>query len=95
MIAYFGDTDVRKIDTLAIEEFFEWCRTPNEVYNTSLSNNTIEKYKTHMSDLWKFMKKGKKYGVQKMLSPMPILEKSKNLRPKFLLLSRSSICCGM
>ena len=63
MIAYFGDTDVRKIDTLAIEEFFEWCRTPNEVYNTSLSNNTIEKYKTHLSDIWKFMKKGKKYGV--------------------------------
>lgn len=64
MIAYFGDTDVRKIDTLAIEEFFEWCRTPNEVYATSLSNNTIEKYKTHMKDIWKFMKKGKKYGVK-------------------------------
>ena len=30
MIAHFGDTDVRKIDTLAIEEFFEWCRTPND-----------------------------------------------------------------
>lgn len=64
MLAYFGDTDVRKIDTLAIEAFFEWCRTPNEVYETALGNNTIEKYKTHMKDIWKFMKKGKKYGVK-------------------------------
>ena len=63
MLAYFGDTDVRDIDTLAIEQFFEWCRTPNEVYTTALGNNTIEKYKTHLTDLWKFMKKGKKYGV--------------------------------
>ena len=61
MLAYFGDTDVRDIDTLAIEQFFEWCRTPNEVYTTALGNNTIEKYKTHLTDLWKFMKKGKKY----------------------------------
>ena len=64
MVAYFGDTDVRKIDTLAIEEFFEWCRTPNEVYETALGNNSIQKYKSHLSDLWKFMKKGKKYGVK-------------------------------
>ncbi len=64
MIAYFGDTDVRKIDTLAIEAFFDWCRTPNDVYETALGNNTIEKYKTHMKDIWKFMKKGKKYGVK-------------------------------
>ena len=63
MVAYFGDTDVRDIDTLAIEDFFEWCRTPNEVYTTTLGNNTLQKYKTHMSDIWKFMKKGKKYGI--------------------------------
>lgn len=63
MIAYFGDTDVRDIDTLAIEDFFDWCRTPNEVYTTSLSNNSLKKYKTHLSDIWKFMKKGKKYGI--------------------------------
>lgn len=63
MLAYFGDTDVRKIDTLAIEAFFDWCRTPNEVYATALGNNTIEKYKSHLNDLWKFMKKGKKYGI--------------------------------
>lgn len=63
MVSYFGDTDVRTIDTLAIEAFFEWCRTPNEVYSTSLGNNSIQKYKTHLSDLWKFMKKGKIYGV--------------------------------
>lgn len=63
MVAYFGDTDVRKIDTLDIEDFFDWCRVPNEVYPTALCNNTIEKYKTHLSDIWKFMKKGRKYGV--------------------------------
>ncbi len=63
MVAYFGDTDVRKIDTLAIEDYFDWCRTPNEVYKTALCNNTIEKHKTHLSELWKFMKKGKKYGI--------------------------------
>ena len=63
MVAYFGDTDVRQIDTLAIEAFFDWCRTPNEVYETALGNNSIQKYKTHLSDIWKFMKKGKKYGV--------------------------------
>ena len=63
MVAYFGDTDVRNIDTLAIEDFFDWCRTPNEVYTTTLGNNTLQKYKTHLSDIWKFMKKGKKYGI--------------------------------
>lgn len=63
MVAYFGDTDVRDIDTLAIEDFFDWCRTPNEVYTTALSNNTLKKYKTHLSDIWKFLKKGKKYGI--------------------------------
>ncbi len=36
IVAYFGDTDVRKIDTLAIESYFDWCREPNEVYKTAL-----------------------------------------------------------
>lgn len=62
MLAYFGDTDVRKIDTLAIEDFFDWCRQQSGKYGP-LCNNTIEKYKSHFSDFWKFMKKGKKYGV--------------------------------
>lgn len=64
MLAYFGETDVRKIDTIDIEEFFDWCREPNEVFPNPLSNNTIEKYKTHLNSIWKFMKKGQsRYGV--------------------------------
>lgn len=53
---------VKDIDTLDIEDFFEWCRQQSGKYGP-LCNNTIEKYKSHLNDLWKFMKKGKKYGV--------------------------------
>lgn len=64
MIAYFGDKDVKTINTLDIEKFFQYCRQPNEQFPHGLSNNTIQKYKTHLSSLWKFMLKAKNvYGV--------------------------------
>ena len=28
MLSYFGEMDVKKIDTIHIEEFFAWCREP-------------------------------------------------------------------
>lgn len=66
MIYYFGDKDVRKISTLDIEAFFKWCQEEHEKegFPNALCNNSIGKYKTHMSDIWVFMKKNKlKYGV--------------------------------
>lgn len=66
MIYYFGEKDVRKISTLDIEAFFKWCQEEHEKegFPNALCNNSIGKYKTHMSDIWVFMKKNKlKYGV--------------------------------
>ena len=64
MLAYFGDKDVKTINTLDIEKFFQYCRQPNEQFPHGLSNNTIQKYKTHLSGIWKFMLKAKNvYGV--------------------------------
>ena len=54
---YFADRDVREIDTLDIERFFEWCRHPHEEFPNALINNTLYKYKSTLTDLWKFMKK--------------------------------------
>lgn len=64
MLAYFGDKDVRTISTLDIEAFFKWCQEPHEGFQKELCNNTIGKYRTHLSDIWVFMKKNKqKYGI--------------------------------
>lgn len=66
MLYYFGDKDVRKISTLDTEAFFKWCQEEHEKegFPNALCNNSIGKYKTHMSDIWVFMKKNKlKYGV--------------------------------
>ena len=65
MSAYFNDRDVRTIDTRDIEEFFKWCREPQVGFMTPLSNNSIQKLRTHLYDLWKFMKKNPhKYEVK-------------------------------
>ena len=65
MQTYFGNRDVKSIDTLDIEEFFKWCRSPQPGFPQPLSNNSIQKIRTHLYDLWKYMKKNqKKYGVR-------------------------------
>ena len=65
MSAYFNDRDVRTIDTRDIEEFFKWCREPQIGFLTPLSNNSIQKLRTHLFDIWKFMKKNpQKYDVK-------------------------------
>ncbi|MDF2473371.1 MAG: xerC3 [Anaerocolumna sp.] len=59
-INYFKDVDLKKVDTNDIEDYFFYCREEN-----GLSNNTINKHKCHLQDIWKFMKKGKtKYGIR-------------------------------
>ncbi len=65
MQAYFGSRDVRSISTLDIEEFFKWCREPQQGFPHPLGNNSIQKIRTHLLDLWKYMKKNPgKYGVK-------------------------------
>lgn len=65
MKAYFGDKDVRKIDTLDIEKFFKWCQEEHEAFPQALGNNSIQKIRVHLADIWKFMKKNQsKYGVR-------------------------------
>ena len=65
MRAYFGDKDIRKIDTLDIEKFFKWCQEEHEAFPKALGNNSIQKIRVHLLDIWKFAKKNKtKYGVK-------------------------------
>ena len=65
MKAYFSDRDVRTIDTLDIEKFFAWCKESQPGFEYPLSNNSIQKIRTHLYDLWKYMKKNqKKYGIR-------------------------------
>ncbi len=63
---FFNNQDVRSVSTLDIEAFFEWCRTPHPpAFPYALSNNSIQKIKTHMNGLYKFMKKGGvKYNIR-------------------------------
>ena len=56
---YFKNVDVHKIDTLKIEEYYDYCHK-----SLNLSWNTIQKHRTLLIALWKYMKKGKtKYGI--------------------------------
>ncbi len=58
-IDFFGDMDLKKVDTAAIEDYFLYCQNDLE-----LSANTIQKHKSHLVDLWRFMKKNfSKYGI--------------------------------
>lgn len=60
IINYFKNKDIHKVDTLDIEKYFAHCHE-----NLGLSWNTIQKHKTLMKALWKYMKKGqKKYGIR-------------------------------
>lgn len=60
-INYFGNMDLRKVDTADIEDYFLYCQ--NDI---GLCANTIQKHKSHLVDLWKFMKKNfSKYGIKK------------------------------
>lgn len=59
-IDYFGDMDLRKVDTADIEDYFLYCQN-----DLGLCANTIQKHKSHLIDLWKFMKKNlSKYGIR-------------------------------
>lgn len=59
IINYFKNIDVHQIDTLNIEEYYDYCHR-----NLNLGWNTIQKHRTLMIALWKFMMKGKsKYGI--------------------------------
>ena len=64
MQTYFGNRDVKSIDTLDIEEFFKWCRSPQPGFPQPLSNNSIQKIRTHLKDFWRYMKKNQnRYGI--------------------------------
>ena len=58
---FLGNEDVRNIDTLKIEDFFQWCREDHkkETGLSPLKNITIQKIRTHLIHLWKYMKKNK------------------------------------
>lgn len=63
-MAYFGSTDVRKIDTLDIEEFFNSCKNGEMTGFEKLSNNSVIKVKSYLNGLYKWMKKApNRYGV--------------------------------
>jgi len=57
MKAYFGDKDVRQIDTRDVEDFFKWCMEPHTGFPHALTANSVQKIKTHMMMMWKFMRK--------------------------------------
>ena len=64
MKAYFSDRDVRTIDTLDIEKFFAWCKESQPGFEYPLSNNSIQKIRTHLKDFWRYMKKNQnRYGI--------------------------------
>ncbi len=76
--AYFGDEDVRDIDTGRIEDFFKWCRVKNAVYD-AISNNTIEKIKSMLNHFFKWMKKNyNTYDIHQ--NPVPDAEVGKKER---------------
>lgn len=58
-INYFGNMDLKKVDTADIEDYFLYCQN-----DLNLCANTIQKHKSHLIDLWRFMKKNfSKYGI--------------------------------
>lgn len=58
-IAYFGNMDLKRVDTATIEDYFLYCQN-----DLGLCANTIQKHKSHLIDLWRFMKKNySKYGI--------------------------------
>ena len=61
--AYFGDKDVRLIDTRDVEDFFRWCMEPHAGFPHALTANSVQKIKTHMVLMWRFMRKDSKYGI--------------------------------
>lgn len=64
MKAYFSDRDVRTIDTLDIEKFFAWCKESQPGFEYPLSNNSVQKIRTHLKDFWRYMKKNQnRYGI--------------------------------
>ena len=56
LLAYFTTKDPRKITTLDVMEFFEWCREPHELFPQPLSNKTIQKIKGYMIQMWRWWK---------------------------------------
>lgn len=63
LVAYFTDTDPRKITTLDVMEFFEWCREPHDKFPQPLGNKTIQKIQGYMGQIWRWWKlDSNKYG---------------------------------
>lgn len=64
LCAYFTDKDPRKIQTIEIEDFFDWCREPHgEKFPWTLGNNTLTKVKSYlrrMVEQWE--KEPQRYG---------------------------------
>ena len=56
LLAFFGDRDVREIDTLDVEMFYQWCREEHGDFKP-ISNNTIKKIQSMLSQMYKYMKK--------------------------------------
>ena len=63
LVAYFSDTDPRKISSMDVMDFFEWCRYPHEKFPQPLGNKPIQKIQGYMGQIWRWWKQdSSKYG---------------------------------
>lgn len=63
LVAYFGSVDPRDIQTIEIENFFDWCREAHEAFPQSLGNNTLTKVKSYMRRMFEqWEKEPARYG---------------------------------
>lgn len=73
LVAYFGKKDPRKIETIDIERFYEWCRQPHEKFPQALDNNTLVKVKSYLRKMFEqWQKEPSRYG--KRLSAYTVIQ---------------------
>ena len=64
LIAYFGDREVRSINTIDIEDFFKWNMQVHPSFPRPYTLHSVRKMKSHTGDIWEFMIKSQsKYGI--------------------------------
>ncbi len=85
--AYFGrNFDARYLTVQDIEDFYEWCREeqPPE-FPKALSNNSIEKIRSYLNQLYVFMEKGGiKYSLPENIIPKTSVGKIKKFKVQIL-----------
>lgn len=62
---YFGSMDLRKIDTLEIENFFRWCLRDDTAKDMkAVKTVTVQKIRSMLNKAWNYFLKGKRYGIK-------------------------------